>query len=115
MNQYIEETKKGLLHTYNQFPAVLERGEGVYLFDTEGKKYLDFAAGYAVSSLGYGNKELNEALKAQIDKLPGNTWKLLKSMASHLYTEEALVLYHTISCLYFKNMHIKVSQIKKMD
>lgn len=69
MNQYIEETKKGLLHTYNQFPAVLERGEGVWLFDTEGKKYLDFAAGYAVSSLGYGNKELNEALKAQIDKL----------------------------------------------
>lgn len=69
MNKYIEETKKGLLHTYNPFPAVLERGEGVYLYDTEGKKYLDFAAGYAVSSLGYGNQELNDALKAQIDRL----------------------------------------------
>ena len=69
MNQYIEQTKSGLLHTYNQFPVVLERGEGAYLYDTEGKKYLDFAAGYAVSSLGYGNEELNTALKGQIDKL----------------------------------------------
>lgn len=69
MNRYMEETNQALLHTYNQFPVVLERGEGVYLYDTEGKKYLDFAAGYAVSSLGYGNQELNGALKAQIDRL----------------------------------------------
>lgn len=69
MNQYIEETKKGLVHTYNRFPVVLERGEGVYLYDTDGKKYLDFAAGIAVCGLGYGNQELNQALKAQIDCL----------------------------------------------
>ena len=69
MNQYIEETKKGLVHTYNRFPVVLERGEGVYLYDTDGRKYLDFAAGIAVCGLGYGNQELNEALKAQIDCL----------------------------------------------
>ncbi len=69
MNQYIEETKKGLVHTYNRFPVVLERGEGVYLYDTDGKKYLDFAAGIAVCGLGYGNQELSEALKAQIDCL----------------------------------------------
>ena len=69
MNQYIEETKKGLIHTYNRFPVVLEKGEGVYLYDTDGKKYLDFAAGIAVCGLGYGNQELNQALKAQIDCL----------------------------------------------
>ncbi len=69
MNQYIEETKKGLVHTYNRFPVVLEKGEGVYLYDTDGKKYLDFAAGIAVCGLGYGNQELNQALKAQIDCL----------------------------------------------
>ncbi|RHO41531.1 aspartate aminotransferase family protein [Dorea sp. AM13-35] len=69
MNKYMKETNEALLHTYNQFPVVLEHGEGVYLYDTEGKKYLDFAAGYAVSSLGYANEELNTALKAQIDKL----------------------------------------------
>ena len=67
--EYMKETQEELVHTYNPFPVVFERGEGAYLYDTEGKKYLDFAAGYAVSSLGYGNKELNEALKAQIDQL----------------------------------------------
>ena len=69
MNKYMKETNEALLHTYNQFPVVLERGEGAYLYDTEGKKYLDFAAGYAVSSLGYADKELNDALKEQIDKI----------------------------------------------
>lgn len=66
---YMSETQKELVHTYNPFPVVFERGQGAYLYDTEGKKYLDFAAGYAVSSLGYGNEELNTALKDQIDKL----------------------------------------------
>ena len=49
--------------------GMLERGEGVYLYDTNGKKYLDFAAGFAVSGLGYGNQKLNAALKFQIDQL----------------------------------------------
>lgn len=65
----MEETEHSLVHTYNRFPVVLDRGEGVYLYDTEGKKYLDFAAGIAVCGLGYGNKELNQTLKDQIDKL----------------------------------------------
>lgn len=68
-NQYIEDTETNLVHTYNRFPVVLERGEGVYLYDEKGKKYLDFAAGIAVSSLGYGNREFNDALKEQIDSL----------------------------------------------
>jgi len=68
-DKYIEETEQSLVHTYNRFPVVFDRGEGVYLYDTEGKKYLDFAAGIAVCGLGYGNKELNDALKEQIDSL----------------------------------------------
>ena len=64
MNEYMKETNEALLHTYNQFPVVLDHGEGAYLYDTEGKKYLDFSAGYAVSSLGYNNKEFNDALYA---------------------------------------------------
>lgn len=67
--QYMESAEGALLHTYNRFPVVLDRGEGVYLYDTDGKKYLDFAAGIAVMAFGYGNKEYNDALKAQIDKL----------------------------------------------
>ena len=68
-NTYIDQTNEGLVHTYNRFPVVFEKGEGVYLYDIEGKKYLDFAAGIAVFSLGYNNKKYNDALKAQIDKL----------------------------------------------
>ena len=67
--KYIEETNAGLIHTYNRFPVVFEKGEGVYLYDDEGKKYLDFAAGIAVCGLGYGNKKLTDALKNQVDSL----------------------------------------------
>lgn len=66
---YIERGENAVLHTYNRFPIVLERGEGVHLYDLEGKEYLDFGAGIAVFSLGYGNQEYNQALKDQIDKL----------------------------------------------
>ena len=66
---YIDEAEKELLHTYNRYQIVLDKGEGVYLYDTDGKKYLDFAAGIAVQAFGYGKKEYNDALKAQIDKL----------------------------------------------
>ena len=69
MQEYIEEAEKALLHTYNRYQVVLEKGEGVYLYDMEGKKYLDFVSGIAVFALGYGNREYNEALKAQIDKI----------------------------------------------
>ena len=58
-----------LMHTYGRYPIVLDRGDGVYLYDTDGKKYLDFSAGIGVFALGYNNKEYNDALKAQIDKL----------------------------------------------
>ncbi len=69
MKQYIEKAEELLMHTYNRFQIVLDKGEGVYLYDTDGKKYLDFAAGIAVFALGYGNQEFNAALKLQIDKL----------------------------------------------
>ena len=68
-NLYMQNTEEALLKTYNRYPVTFDHGEGVYLYDTEGKKYLDFAAGIAVCSLGYGNREYNDALKAQIDKL----------------------------------------------
>ena len=69
MKQYIDDAEKALLHTYNRYQVVLDKGDGVYLYDIEGKKYLDFCAGIAVFALGYNNKKYNDALKAQIDKL----------------------------------------------
>ena len=65
----MQQAENHMLHVYNRYPVVLDHGEGVYLYDTEGNKYLDFAAGIAVHALGYGNEEYNQALKAQIDKL----------------------------------------------
>lgn len=67
--EYMEEAEKVLLHTYNRFKVVLDKGDGVNLYDIDGKEYLDFAAGIAVFALGYNDKKYNDALKAQIDKL----------------------------------------------
>ena len=67
--EYMDRAENAVLHTYNRFPVVLDRGEGVRLYDLEGKEYLDFGAGIAVFALGYGNKAYNQALKDQIDKV----------------------------------------------
>ena len=67
--EYIQQGEKYILKTYNRYPVVLEKGEGVYLYDAEQKKYLDFGAGIAVFALGYGNKAHNDALKEQVDQL----------------------------------------------
>ena len=69
MKQIIDDADKVLMHTYNRYQIILDHGEGVYLYDNDDKKYLDFAAGIAVFALGYNNQAYNDALKAQIDKL----------------------------------------------
>ena len=68
-NQTINKAENAILKTYNRFQVVFDKGEGVYLYDTDGKQYLDFASGIGVQSLGYGNEEYKQALKDQIDKL----------------------------------------------
>lgn len=65
----IAEAEQVLLHTYNRFPLILDRGEGMYLYDSEGRRYLDFFAGIAVFALGHHYPGFDEALKAQIDRL----------------------------------------------
>ena len=67
--EYIDTAEQELLHTYNRFSLVLDHGEGVYLYDTDKKPYLDFAAGIAVCALGYSNEAYKNALKDQVDKL----------------------------------------------
>lgn len=69
MKNYIDEAEAALLHTYNRYQIVLDKGDGVYLYDTDDKKYLDFMAGIAVFAFGYNNKAYNDALKEQVDKL----------------------------------------------
>lgn len=67
--EYMEEAQQAVLHTYNRFPVVFERGSGVHLYDTDGKEYLDFASGIGVMALGYGQEEYTKALKSQAEKL----------------------------------------------
>ena len=69
MNEQMNHAEESILHTYNRFPVMFDHGEGCYLYDTEGKKYLDFAAGIAVNALGYHYPGYDDALKRQIDKL----------------------------------------------
>lgn len=69
MQEYIDEAEKYLLHTYNRYQIVLDHGDGVYLYDTDGKKYLDFAAGIGTNALGYKDEEFLSALKDQMDQL----------------------------------------------
>ena len=52
----INKAEENLLHTYNRYPVVFDHGDGVRLYDADGKEYLDFCAGIAVYALGYGNK-----------------------------------------------------------
>lgn len=65
----IDRGKQVIMNTYNRYPIVIDHGEGVYVWDTEGKKYLDFVAGIAVNSLGNNNKKLVEAISNQVSKI----------------------------------------------
>ena len=69
MKDSIDCAEQFLLKTYNRYQVVFDHGDGIKLFDTDGNEYLDFFAGIAVQGLGYNYKGVNEALKAQADKL----------------------------------------------
>ena len=68
-NDIISTAESHLIHTYNRYQIAFDHGQGVHLYDNDGKEYLDFCAGIAVFALGYGNESYNNALKAQIDKV----------------------------------------------
>ncbi len=89
--ELINLAEEHILHTYNRFPVVFERGEGVRLYDASGKEYLDFCAGIAVNALGYGNEAYKEALKAQIDKLT--------HISNYFYNEPAIRAAETLTAL----------------
>jgi len=67
--EYIQKAEQEFYKTYNRYPVIFDHGDGVSLYDTEGEEYLDFGAGIAVMGLGYNDKQYNEAVKAQVDKL----------------------------------------------
>jgi len=66
---FIEKSSQYLMNTYARFPVVLEKGEGCWVWDVEGKKYLDLVAGVAVNVLGYSHPEITKVVQEQISKL----------------------------------------------
>ena len=68
-NAIIDKTEKYVLHTYNRAPFTLVRGEGMYVYDSDGKRYLDFASGISVNALGHADTELAAAVSEQIAQL----------------------------------------------
>lgn len=82
MENIIGQGEQYLLHTYNRFPVVFDRGEGVRLYDVSGKEYLDFFSGIGVNALGYGHKKYVETLHRQIDKL--------MHISNYFYSEPAV-------------------------
>ncbi len=91
MQELIAEAEQDLLHTYNRYQIVLDHGDGVSLYDINGKRYLDFVAGIAVFALGYGNREYNDALKAQIDKI--------LHTSNYYYNEPAIRAAHALKAV----------------
>lgn len=69
MEEKIAKGKKYIMNTYGRLPVVLEKGEGSWVYDTDGNKYLDFVAGIAVNSLGHNSEIVNKALREQSEKL----------------------------------------------
>lgn len=88
MKSMIEQAEQDLLHTYNRYQIVLDRGEDVYLYDAEGKKYLDFMSGIGVFALGYSNEYYKSALKKQIDRI--------LHTSNYFYNEPAIKAAHRL-------------------
>jgi acetylornithine/N-succinyldiaminopimelate aminotransferase len=65
----IQADRDYILQTYAKPDFVIDRGEGAYLFDTEGRRYLDFVSGIAVNALGYGDPEITQTIADQAARL----------------------------------------------
>jgi len=65
LEQIVDLENRYLLPTYNRYPVAFERGKGVFLFDFEGKKYLDFVAGLGVNALGHAHPRIVKAIREQ--------------------------------------------------
>lgn len=63
--EIIQRERQFLLQTYNRYPVVLARGKGVFLFDTDGKRYLDFVAGLGVNALGHAHPRIVKTIREQ--------------------------------------------------
>jgi predicted acetylornithine/succinylornithine family transaminase len=69
LQELVERERAYLLQTYNRYPVAFERGKGVFLFDLEGKKYLDFVSGLGVNALGHAHPRIVKTIREQAARL----------------------------------------------
>jgi acetylornithine/N-succinyldiaminopimelate aminotransferase len=69
LNEIAERERQFLLQTYNRYPVVLTRGKGVFVWDAEGRRYLDFVAGLGVNALGHAHPRIVKVIREQAARL----------------------------------------------
>ena len=77
--EVIEQNSKYVMNSYGRIPVSFEKGEGTKIWDADGKEYLDFVAGIAVTNLGHGNKKVVDAIKAQAEKFKEQLLEFMQS------------------------------------
>ena len=96
-----ERERKSLFHTYKRIPLEIDRGDGVYLYTKDGKRYLDFFGGLAVNALGYGHPKILKAIQEQISKYIHLSNYYLQE--SQILLAEQLVKYSGYQKVFFSN------------
>ena len=69
LEQTADLERRYLLQTYNRYPVIFERGKGVFLYDLDGKKYLDLVSGIGVNALGYAHPRIVKTIRDQAARL----------------------------------------------
>ncbi len=100
-NNIFELEKKFFLNTYKRLPINISRGEGVFLYDTEGNKYLDFFSGLAVNALGYAHPKIVQAVSEQISKFAHLSNNYITDV--QIEFAELLIKYSGMSKLFLTN------------
>ena len=99
--EIIDRTKAVLVSTYDAQPVALDHGQGCYAYDTDGKKYLDFAAGIAVASLGHANPAILKTIKRQAGRLMA--CQSSYATPEKMEAAELLVKHSCFDQIYFSN------------
>lgn len=99
--EIIDRTKAVLVSTYDAQPVAMDHGQGCYAYDTDGKKYLDFAAGIAVASLGHANPAILKTIKRQAGRLMA--CQSSYATPEKMEAAELLVKHSCFDQIYFSN------------
>ena len=97
--QIIETAEEKLIHTYNRYQIVLDKGDGVRLYDTDGKEYLDFGAGIAVLGAGIGIGKIGSSAMEGIARQPEASGDLRMNMIIAAALVEGVALIAIVVCL----------------